>query len=377
MTLLTTGPGKITGQASNARLEIGKIYTVKAVPHGNGLFANWASGTNTNSLTVLTGGVTLAFDMSSNLVLQANFVTNPFPAVGGVYNGLFSPASGITEASSGFLTATLPAAGHGNYSAKVLVDGGTYPFSGTFDLAGDAEQTVARSGKPPLTVNLHVNLNLPAPDDQLTGSVNNYASNGWNSDLVADRAVFKGSSPATPYAGKYTMIIPPGDTPTNEPGGYGYATLNVAPARHRLAISGSLADKTTFSQSVPVSPDGNIPLYVSLYAHKGSLQGWLSVTNGTPAAPPLVLGSAVAWIKTNFNTPFYAGGFTNTNLTVYGSLYNPHRAPVFTLTGGTLTISNGNLGAPLTYTNLSLHGNDLINSESQVVGAHHPGQLGY
>ena len=85
--------------------------------------------------------------MSSNLILQANFVTNPFPAVAGVYNGLFAPATGVTEDSSGFFTATLPPSGHGTYSAKLLLNGGTYPFSGTFDLSGDAGTTLARSGK--------------------------------------------------------------------------------------------------------------------------------------------------------------------------------------------------------------------------------------
>src|ERR1019366_10394732 len=104
---------------NQASLEIGKIYTVTAVPIGNWVFASWKSGTNTNSLSALTGGASLAFDMSSNLTLQANFVTNPFTAVAGVYNGLFSPTSGVSQASSGFITATIPASSHGAYSAKL------------------------------------------------------------------------------------------------------------------------------------------------------------------------------------------------------------------------------------------------------------------
>ena len=95
------------------------------MPTGNWVFASWASGTNTNSLSPLAGGEDLAFDMSSNLILQATFVTNPFTAVAGTYNGLFAPVDGATEESSGFLTATLSPAGHGAYSAKLLLDGGS------------------------------------------------------------------------------------------------------------------------------------------------------------------------------------------------------------------------------------------------------------
>ena len=110
LTLLTSPPGhgKITGQANQARLEINKVYTVTAVPIGNWVFANWSSGTNTNSLSPLPNSASLSFLMSSNLILQANFVTNPFTAVAGVYNGLFSPTNGVSEESSGFFTATLP-----------------------------------------------------------------------------------------------------------------------------------------------------------------------------------------------------------------------------------------------------------------------------
>ncbi len=84
ITLLTNGDGHIAGIPNNASLELNKVYTVTAVPSANWVFTNWSSGTNTNSLTTLEPNTAaLPFVMSSNLILQANFVTNPFTALAG------------------------------------------------------------------------------------------------------------------------------------------------------------------------------------------------------------------------------------------------------------------------------------------------------
>ena len=358
LTLLTIGQGKITGIANPASLEIGKIYTVTAVPIGNWVFAGWMSGTNTNSPSALTGGATLAFDMSYNLILQANFLTNPFAAVAGVYNGLFSPSNGVSEESSGFITATIPASSKGAYSAKLLLDGGSYPFSGTFDLSGTAEQIVPRSGKTSITVDLQL-----ANEDQIIGSVSDITTNAWTSIIQADRAVFNAkTNPATLYEGRYTLIIPPGcNAPTNEPGGYGYVTLSNNPAG-QVSLCGSLADNTVISQSVALSHDGNIPLYVSLCSGKASLQGWLTLTNNTTNQPAqTILGANLSWIK-RCSQPgtMYAGGFTNTNITVCGSCYASSNTLV--LTNGTLTICSSNLADMLIYSNLTLTGDKLVNT---------------
>ena len=357
LTLQTNGDGRITGQAKNANLEINKVYTVKAVPIGNWVFTNWTSGTNTSSLSTLSLLNPLSFLMSSNLILQANFVTNPFTALAGVYNGLFSPTNGVTEASSGFFTATLPASSRGGYSAKLLLDGGSYPFSGTFDLSLQAEKTVTRSGKTPLTVFLQFT------NDQIIGSV---SDNSTNAVLRADRAFNAKSTPATNYAGRYTLIIPPGDSaPTNSPGGYGYATLTDNPAGH-VALSGRLGDGVAFSQSVPVATNGNIPLYASLYTRQGSLQGWLTLTNTTNNPAQTIVGTNLTWIKISSRAgTLYAGGFTNTNITVLGSFYIPPQAgmdALTNLTNGTLTISNVTSGSALIYSNLTIADDKLVNT---------------
>jgi PKD repeat protein len=366
VTLLTSGRGKISGLANNASLEVNKVYKVTAVPSANWLFTNWTSGTGTNSLTPLPpNNPALTFVMSSNLVLQANFVTNPFTAVAGTYNGLFAATNGVAENSSGFFSATIPASSKGTYSAKLLLDGGTYPFSGSFDLSGDAGLAFNRPGKSPVIVELH--LNLATPDDQITGNIIDGANPGWFSTLQADRAVFNArSNPATNFNGRYTFIVPPGtNAPTNSPGGFGYATLTNDPAGN-AALVGKLGDGTAISQSVPISKDGYIPLFASLYSKQGSLIGWLAVTNIPSNAPPkTVLGSTLSWIKLPVKGhAAYAAGFTNTNITILGSFYVPPTkgsAVLPLLTNATLVISNGNLGTAMVYSNITFNGDKLVN----------------
>jgi len=369
-----TGSGRITGQPNQASLEVNKVYKVTAVPVGNSIFTNWTGGANATNLTpLLPNNATLAFLMSSNLILQANFVPNPFTAVAGVYNGLFSPTNGVTNESSGFFTATIPSSSRGAYSARLLLDGGTYPFSGTFGLSGSTQQTVARSGQAPVTIDLQIN--LATNDDQMTGSVNNYSSNGWNSQLQAWRAAFNESTGTSPnYAGRYTLVIPPGsNAPSGGPGGYGYATLTNNLAGH-VVLNGRLGDGTAINQAVPVATNGNIPLYVSLYSRKGSLMGWLTLTNNPSNTPPqTILGTNLTWTKLSSHSgTLYSGGFTNTNITVLGSLYTPG-AGISVLTNGTLTISNGDLAAPLMYSNLTIVDNKVVSPDPGISGNVIPG----
>lgn len=363
LTLLMSPPGhgRISGQANHASLEVNKVYTVTAEPvDNNWIFTNWTSGTNTNGLMPLFNSAKLSFIMTTNLVLQANFITNPFAALAGSYNGLFSPAAGVTTESSGFFTATLPPAGHGQFSAKLLLDGGAYPFSGSFDLTGSASQIISRSGKSSIEVTMH--LNPGSPDDQITGSVID-GSNSWNSTLLAVRAGFGPGNQATNFSGRYTMVLPP--TSTNGPGGYSFATLNNS-STGNVSLSGRLADNTAVSQSVPVSKEGNIPVYVSMYSREGLLMGWLALTNNPGRT---ILGTNLTWIKAGSRTgTLYSGGFTNTNINVLGAFYTNN----FTLAGGTLTFSNGSLPSALIFSNVTISNNKLSTSDSAVSGVVSP-----
>src|SRR5665213_1225871 len=90
-----TAPSPIYGTAmSGQQIALARNYTVKAIPGSNPIFTNW---TDVNG-NVLTNNVEFTFMMTPNLVLNANFLTNPVVAAGvaGSYNGLFYNTTEIT-----------------------------------------------------------------------------------------------------------------------------------------------------------------------------------------------------------------------------------------------------------------------------------------
>jgi hypothetical protein len=353
LSLQTTAGGKITGQKNQAPLEIGNTYKVTAAPLSSKfLFSSWTGGANTNSFTLMGTNATLSFVMASNLVLQANFITNPFPAVAGTYYGLFAPVSGVTAQSCGFITLTL-AGSLGGYSAKISMPAGSYSFTGAFDLAGTNQAIFTGPGKELVTVALQVGLNLNPPDNQISGTV---TSSQWQSDLAAYRKVFNGTTDkANAYAARYTLVIPPVfGAPETSPGGYGAAGLTNNPAG-MAALVGYLGDGAAFNQTVPISADGVMAVYASLYKGQGILLGWL--TN----APPQPIAGTLNWVKlSGASKTFYAGGFTN-QTDVISSFYKPPSTSkdVLNMTNATLTIAGGDLADPLVYTNVTVAGGKL------------------
>ncbi|HTV43621.1 MAG TPA: Ig-like domain-containing protein [Candidatus Sulfotelmatobacter sp.] len=89
MTVQTNGEGIISPNYNGSLLEVGSIYAMTATAVNGFMFTNWTAGTAGN-LTLYTNGPTARFTMSSNLVLQANFVdTNkPFLSITNVTPGM-------------------------------------------------------------------------------------------------------------------------------------------------------------------------------------------------------------------------------------------------------------------------------------------------
>ena len=356
LTVKTNGPGGVTsrsGATNGASLNIGQNYTITATPGSNYLFTNWTSGTNPSPLmTYYPGGTNLTFMMYSNMVLQANFVTNPFLALAGSYNGLFYPADGVTEASSGYITVIVLSNSAGTYHATLRLDGGTYIYSGVFGLNGIAQTNLPRAGTNPVLVTLIL---TNSADVQMIGSVSNAAA-GWNSPIQADRALFNtNANPATNYAGQFTLLLPPdaATAPGTSPDGYGWAAITNTPGGNST-LGGLLADGTPFTWLAPISQNGAVPLYQPLYSGKGSLLGWIWFTNEPPKT--VSTNSWISWIKPSVVKTMYPSGFTNLLPGVSGSFYtNTAGEPALSLTNATLVLTNGNLsGGTLTFTNIEI-----------------------
>jgi hypothetical protein len=289
LTVITNGNGTVSPNLNNKILKKGRSYSLLASARPGNLFSNW-----TGSITAKGGFITVK--MISSMVLQANFVTNPFLPVKGVYNGLFSATNGVTEQTAGMVRG-LTIGQYGAYSGTLLNNGGRYFISGAFDLTGYASNRVFRpaSRGGPLVTEMTLDWSNSPP--QVRGSV---AGTNWSADLIADRASSGASSV------KYTMLIPPdinNAPPALSPGGDGYASI----MQHASTTSvvGALADGTSFSETVAVSQDGYIPIYANLYASKGLFFGWINLN------PTNQAGVGLAWIHPQRLSGLYTNGFTN------------------------------------------------------------------
>jgi len=335
ITLSTTGAGTISGATDQQLLEFGRAFTLNATANPGNVLSNWLIYSN----SVLIGQVstpTLTYLMIDNLSVVANFVPNPFRPSAGRYSGLFF-GTNVQHGSSGFFTLT--ATERGSYTASLLHDSRKLSASGQFDLDGKATNTVKRAGTNDLSVIWSIDLN---GSDQIGGQV---SDGSWIAPLQGDRAVFNASSRPFTNAGKFTFTIQgiPGET--NAPAGHSYGTLGID-ANGVVKLSGFLADKGKAKQTVPLSKNGEYPLYIPLV--KGSLIGWVALEDRATDD----LHGLVNWHKLpSLTAPYYRSGF-NKQTMLLGSRYIAPLGPtnhVLHLDNGTIHLSDGNL--PENYTN--------------------------
>jgi hypothetical protein len=333
LVVITNGHGLTTPNLP--WVQLGTLKTITAVPASGNLFTGWSG-------TIESKSPSLTFSMQSNLVLQANFVPNPFLPEEGTFNGLFLNTNDVTEASSGFFTLALTKSGA--FTGKIMTSGSTYRLPTTkFDPGGQVHFTVPTKLNT-MTFNLQLDLNDPA-NQQINGAV---SDGTWTAGLTADRAVFNASAnKAVNYMGRFTLAIAGRADASTSPGGLGWATLSISPAG-LIAMKGSLADGTAMSQSVSVSKDGRWPFYAAYAApsagNGGAVFGWVSFGN----LPATALGGTLAWFRPAGQKPsVYQGGFTNLAVPVTGSAYNSANQPLLALTDGQVTLDGGNLAFPI------------------------------
>jgi uncharacterized repeat protein (TIGR03803 family) len=328
LTLQTNGLGSISASFKGTNLNVGRSYTMRAIPGKGQLFLSWSGSISATNNP-------LAFVMQSNMVVQANFVTNPFIAAAGTYEGLFFGSNGVAEQSAGLLR-NLVIGASGGFSGQVVIKGAPNDFTGSFDASERSNPTVARPDAQggPLALNMTLSAN------EVTGTLSGTNGGGWSSTLLAEQ-IGKSSS------AEYTLLVPPGPgAPSNCPPGYGYALVT----NHNglVTLNGALADGTVFSQTVSIVGAGDLPLYASLYGNTGLLFGWLNFNGG-------LTGTNVWWIKAqSSSSALYTNGFTNVVTVLASAWTNP---PANFLPSGTLTITNTSLSLDFA---VSISNNTLI-----------------
>ena len=267
-------------------------------------------------------------------------VRNPFLVTRGSYEGLAAD-SPQTNAGSGYLRVTTLATG--TFSGLLKFGGGTFAISGAFDLAGNWHGVVARAGKTPLNIALHID--LQDGSDTVTGTIDD---GSVVSGVVASRWIFTAAH-TTPLAGKYTLLLPDPALRVFPPGG-GYATLTLS-GIGGATLTGRLSDGTAFSSATYLRPDGSFPIYAVVYgAPAGSFTGFFSLREN----PGVSDGSGTfTWFKPAQRTgTIYRDGFT-LSLDAIASRYTPPVAGVRVLnfadsgSNGLVGLSAGNLAVPL------------------------------
>ncbi len=341
ISLAIDGSGTISGATDGMPLEVGRAYTLVAKPAKGHLFAAWSEGTNSSAITNQFSS-TLKFVMETNLALTATFGTNLFPAVQGVYNGLFYNPDGVEQHSSGYLT--FKVGGSGATSGKLLLSGKSISVKGALNAFGVGEFTTLRKGTNPIVLE-DLALDLTNGTDRLTGFVTEQASTGavWSVPFTADRAYYNGRDLVAPEAGKYTMLFQAVANSTNGLDGDGFGAVTVG-KNGGVSFAGTLADGTKVSQKTALSKYGQWPFYLPLYKGKGSLLSRVTFTNETATD----FADLFYWFKQAQVTKAFARGFTN-EATLIGSRYvfTPSNA-VINLTNATIAFTNGSLAADFT-----------------------------
>lgn len=326
------GKSPVTGDAvpsAGAELNIGEGYSIAATPDVNSFFSNWSG-----SITSTTNG-TLKFIMEPGLSIQANFVTNYFIGAAGVYDGLFFITNHVSKTTAGLLNG-LTVGKKGAYSGKLALDGTNYGFTGAFNLSGQSAANVARLAKFGGPVGLSITLDWSRAPAEVTGAISGTNGGPWTAALTAELAGNNQSS------AEYTMSIPPASQ-TGAPPGSGYALITNHSGS--VTLTGTLADGTSFNETVPASVEGRVPVYASVYNNTGLLFGWINIGSGEPQGQ-------LTWVKpASILATLYPNGFTNV-VVVMGSrwTYPEARTPALPLANGQLSIAGGGLSGPRNYT---------------------------
>jgi hypothetical protein len=278
LTVQTNGLGLVSPSLDGKQLEVGRMYRIRAVPGPGQLFSSWSGG-------VVSQSATLSFTMQTNLVLVANFVTNPFPAVRGVYAGLMANARGVTPDNSGYFS--LAVGSSGAFSGHLVAAGRRYGFSSRLNLGGDATISVRRGPTSTLALMLHVDLTNGS--DQVVGAV---SDGNWTSGVTGDRNVFNSSSNPAQQAGLRSFVLE--RAPDNSSAASGQSRISLGGAAN---VRGKLSDGRAFSTSSTLAKNGDCPFYLSLNHGTEMVVGWLNFAAGQG---PIASGT-VLWINTGSN----------------------------------------------------------------------------
>jgi hypothetical protein len=234
------------------------------------------------------------------------------------FTGLFFETNKVRQTTSGYFT--LATSKKGKYSGYVQIGSSRYAFTGALDLESRGTNFVKRG-------NLSLSFQILS-DGRISGQL---TSGSWFAKLDGSRAKTIPAQPKT-----MTLVIPGGDDASG-PAGHGYATLQFK-ANGRVNLFSELADGTRSVSSLRTGEEQSLAWFAPLYAGKGSLMGWLQVTNNE-------ITGLVNWIKPkNTSTMLYPEGFECQSQAAGAVFIKTNTAPgLMQATAGNLTFTGPGL----------------------------------
>lgn len=257
VTIDIAGSGTVmTGFAGTTQREVGRSYMVIATPALGSVFLGWTGDVTTDSRIV-------TFTVpAEGLALTANFIPNPFLMGKGGYGGLFVGSG----ARHGLLTLSLLP--NGTFTGKLRLEGESVALKGRFSASGAAQITAKFRDASTATLALNFTPNDGPPTISAT-----ILAAEWRADVRLD-AASKPTRTPNPNAGRYTVVLPPVESATPTPPGFGALSVRVD-SLGAATISGALADGTPVLVTSRVTQRDTINVFLAPYAGKGLLTGAL------------------------------------------------------------------------------------------------------
>jgi hypothetical protein len=310
LTVNINGPGSVTpGFSGVTDRRTNTPLAITAAPSAGAVFDSWTDGDG----NLITRSPAYSFAMRENLVLNANFLTNPFPGFAGNYTGLIQGNS-PTIAATGYLS--LSVGKGGLFTASIRFAGRAISLHGAFTPDGTFAVTLQPGGVHSTVISLALD-----GSGGLTGTISTDLAGG---DITGAAVVTSASPAPEGLIGSYTLLFPVPADPT-APQGIGYGSATVDKFGH-IRLAGVLGDGAAFTNATTITRSQTWTLFTPLYAGKGVLTGVLTFENNGGLSD---LDGQLFWFKPRPGSPPLSA--------VTGAIGSVYHAvnPILPLTSGT------------------------------------------
>lgn len=281
LTVTINGAGRVsTGFLGRSTRIVGQSYVIAAIPAPGYLFSGWDQfGIETP----------LNFMMSENLVLNANFVPNPFLGAKGTYSG-FLGGEETTHRYRG--RAALNLTEMGAFTGTLDFAAARYVLNGRLDPQGNASLFPF---DPKTGRSLGVMLSFDVLTRAFSISVEVYGGNEIVTIAAPLARVPWSANRPCPYRGRWSVTLPPAADPA--PQGHGFITMTVS-SRGIIRSTARLADGKMATQGGWVDESGALPFYAMLeYDQQTTIGESLSGVLQFPAGSDPQLMGTLLWAK--------------------------------------------------------------------------------